>query len=137
MEVAEYELRWAVEVSGAVIVRACFDWSVTLIIGEPPQAGLEVRIEQPFVLAEPDGRERLLVPEGDPGGLAPVLRIVRQDVVRVDAFKDGHLEIGVADGTVLSVPSAEDFESWEISGLHGLRIVSVAGGRLSVWQPQG
>jgi hypothetical protein len=125
--------RWSIVVDKANVIRAWFDWAVTLAIGPLPDGGFEVRIEQPFVLLDAHGGESLLVPDGDPVNLASVLRFLRRPVARAEAFKDGHLELELADGTLLSVPSAEDLEPWGITGSGGARIVSVPGGSISVW----
>lgn len=124
--------RWVLPLAGVAITQLCIDYAVTLRC----QNGLEVRIEQPFVYVTPDGRERLLVPEGVPSDLAPVLSAARRVVRSAEAFKDGHLEISIEDGTLISVPSTEDLEPWEVVGPGGLRLVSVPGGDLSVWHPR-
>jgi len=43
-------------------------------------------------LIDSAGAVELLVPEGDPSGLAPALRLLRQHVSGVVAFQDGRLE---------------------------------------------
>lgn len=134
MRLLDHGNRWSVAIEGAQVLRAVFDWAITLAIGSPEEAGLDVRIEQPCILLDPDGKEVLLVPDGDPAQLAPTLRVLRRSAVRVDAFKDGHLELEFAGGYVLSVPAAEDYEPWEISGPNGVRLVSVPGGSVSVWE---
>jgi RHS repeat-associated protein len=124
----------SVAIEEAHVLRAVFDWAVTLTIGSPKGAEFYVRIEQPFILLGPDGKEALLVPDGDPARLAPVLGVLRRSVIRIDAFKDGHLELEFAGAYSLSVPACEDYEPWEISGPRGARLVSVPGGSVSVWE---
>ncbi len=123
--------RWVLPVAGQQVAQLCLDYAVTLRL----QNDVVVRIEQPFVITSPTGEERLIVPEGDVDRLAPVLNLVRSTVTEGAAFDDGHLELSFADGARVSVPSAEDYEPWEIVGPEGLRIVSVPGGELSVWEP--
>jgi hypothetical protein len=82
----------------------------------------------------PDGSETLLTPDGDPMRLAPLLALVHRSVVRADAFRDGHLELELADGYLLSVPAAEDYEPWEISGSDGSRLISTPGGEVATWE---
>jgi hypothetical protein len=93
-----------------------------------------LRIEQPFVYRTAEGVEHLSVPEGDPVRLAPALAVCRQVARQGFAFKDGHLELGFADGSRVSVPTAEDLEPWELVGPDGLRVVSVPGGDLAIWR---
>ena len=127
----EMEDRWLLPLSGRSVERLCFDFAVTLIFGDD----LQLRIEQPFVVEGPDGRETLFVPGGDADRLAPVVTLARREVTRAEAFKDGHLEIIFSDGTSLGVPPDEGFEAWELVGPGGLRTVSLPGGDLAVWRP--
>jgi hypothetical protein len=133
MELKEYEDRWSVACTQASVTRVAIDWAVTLtiLVG---YSGFEVRIEAEFSLTTPDGQNVTLDPEGNPFGLAPVLGLVRHDVTRIDAFKDGRLEIGLTNGGLLSVPAHDDFEPWEIIGQNGMRIVSTPGGELAIWK---
>lgn len=78
----------------------------------------------------------MLDPEGDPLAMAPALRLLRQGVKQAIAFKDGRLELVLSGGVVLRVPFDEDFESWNIVGPAGLRIVSLPGGALAIWSPE-
>jgi Family of unknown function (DUF6188) len=133
MRVLDHGNRWSVAIEEAQVLCAIFDWAVTLTVGSPQVEAFDLRIEQPCILVGPDGKEVLLVPDGDPVRLAPVLGLLRRSVMRIDAFKDGHLEIEFEGGYLLSVPAAEDYEPWEISGPDGTRLVSVPGGNVSVW----
>lgn len=59
--------RWVLPLAGRGVERLCIDFAVTLVFG----GGVELRIEQPFVLQGAEGSETLVVPEGDPDRLAP------------------------------------------------------------------
>lgn len=133
MELKEYEDRWSVSCTEASVARVAIDWAVTLtiLVG---YSGFEVRIEEDFSLVAPEGQHFALVPEGNPFSLAPVLGLVRHDVARIDAFKDGRLEIGLTDSSLVSVPAGDDFEPWGIVGQNGMRIVSTPGGELAIWE---
>jgi Family of unknown function (DUF6188) len=76
-----------------------------------------------------------VVPEGDADRLAPALALARSTIADGAAFDDDHLELSLAEGGRVSLPATEDYEPWEVVGPEGLRIVSVPGGELSVWQP--
>ena len=132
LELVELDDRWSLSSHDAEVTKICFDWGVTLTIGSvEPQT--DIRIEQPIVLTDPDGASVQLVPEGDPMELAPLLKIARRRLTRLEAYKDGRLEMEVAHGAALTVAPSEDFEPWEIAGPRGLRIVSIPGGGLTVW----
>ena len=129
----EAEDRWLLPLVGQSVERLCIDFAVTLMLG----GGFELRIEQPFVIQGADGSEVLVVPEGDPDRLAPVLGLARSQVRAAVAFKDGHLEVSFSDGSHLGVPADEGFEAWELVGRDGLRVVCLPGGELAVWMPEG
>jgi hypothetical protein len=121
---------WSLPVDDQMVAQLCIDAAVTLRLGNE----VAVRIERPFVLVI-DADERLVVPDGDLDGLAPVLSLARATVTRGAAFDDGHLELSFGDRTRLSVLAAEDYEPWQVTGPGGLLVVSVPGGGLSIWQP--
>jgi len=53
-----------------------------------------------------------------------------------EAYKSGALDVGFIDGTKLVVESRTDgYEAWEITGSHGLRVVSLGNESLAIWQP--
>ncbi len=133
LALVEADDRWLLPLAGRSVERVCIDFAVTLVI----TGGLELRIEQPFVIEGADGSEALLVPEGDPDRLAAAVTLARREVATAEAFKDGHLEIGFADGAHLEVPADEGFEAWELVGPGGLRTVSLPGGDLAVWRAEG
>jgi hypothetical protein len=124
--------RWVLPLAGRTVERLCFDFAVTLVFG----GGLELRIEQPFVISRADGSESLLIPEGDPDRLATAVGLARSEVLRAEGFKDGHLEIAFSDGSKLGVPADEGYEAWELVGPGGLRTVSLPGGDIAVWRPE-
>lgn len=120
---------WILPVAGQSVAQLCLDNAVTLRLAN----GVSVRIEQPFVITARGDRDRLVVPDGDVDRLAPILGMTRALIGQGLAFDDGHLELSFVGGTLVSVPSAEDYEPWEVAGADGLRIVSLPGGELSVW----
>ena len=131
-DLAKARDHWVLPVVGQPVAQLCFDFAVTLRLGND----VAVRIEQPFVISADGGAERLMVPDGEPDLLAPVLRLARATITEGLAFDDGHLELTFAEGTRVSVPSTEDYEPWEVVGPQGLRVVSVPGGELSIWRPR-
>ena len=131
--IAEYPDRWVVLMTGAVVSRCSFDWSVTWLIAA--DAGeVEVRVEQPFSFGA--GVLVRLVPDGDPLQLAPVLATVRESVVRVEAFADGRLEIEFGSGALATVNSSEEFEAWNLVCPGGARLVATPGGGVTAWEAE-
>lgn len=128
--------RWRLPLVGCSVGQCCVDWAVTLRFGQA-DAAFELRIEQPFVLVLPGGAEVLLDPENDPVGLGPVLACTRTAVTEAVAYDDGSIELSFVDGSSVRVPGSPEYEAWGLVGPAGLRVVSLPGGELTVWQPEG
>jgi hypothetical protein len=123
--------RWLLPLKDEPVIWCCIDYAVSF----GAQNQVAIRIEQPFVYTGSDGVDHLIVPEADPVQIAPVLAITRLSAREGFAYDDGHLEITFSDGSKIGVPSAQDYEPWELTGPAGLKVVSVPGGELSVWRP--
>lgn len=134
----EYPGHWSLLAEPLVLDSLRFDFAVTLVVGLGVDR-LEIRIEDVLVLTDPVGRRHELDPEGDTTLLAPLLALLRLDVKRLDAFKDGRLEVEFVAGHVVTVAASVQYEAWGIVGEGGLRFVSTPGGELAVWltRPDG
>lgn len=127
--------RWQLPLVGCAVGQCCVDWGVTLRFLHPNGA-FELRIEQPFVFAPAGAAEMPLRPEADPAGLGPLLACTRTVVDTAKAFEDGRLEVSFEDGSSLRVDGSSEYEPWGLVGPEGLRVVSVPGSRLAIWQPE-
>ncbi|HWE88823.1 MAG TPA: DUF6188 family protein [Pseudonocardiaceae bacterium] len=127
MAMVEHGDRWSLSVADPEIIRLCFDYAVSLDIGLP-ESGVNVRIEQRLTLRRPGSDEVILTPGRDGVGLAPILGLFGLTVERLDAFKDGHLEVDLNDGTTLRVPSHDRYEAWIVAGSDHEMIISPPGG---------
>lgn len=126
---------WVLPLAGREVTQCCIDYAVTLVFAEP-DATSYLRIGQSFwLLTTSDGNEEMCVPEGPPPALGPALGVLRQSVNRAVAYKDGRLELEFGDGARLRVPVDQEFEAWNLVGPAGLRLVSLPGGDLAVWEP--
>jgi hypothetical protein len=132
LKLATYQDRLSIAVDRAKVQSVAFDWAVTLAVG-PDEPDFQVRIEQPCVLVAPGALETLLIPGGDADSLAPLLGLIHRPVSQAIAFRDGHFELHLEGNYLLSVPSAEDYETWEVTGADGSRIVSIPGGDIAIW----
>jgi hypothetical protein len=65
--------------------------------------------------------------------MADTLRVLRNNITRCIAYKDGRLEIDFEDGTLMKVPSASGYEPWELSGPDGILMVVNTDGQLVTW----
>jgi uncharacterized protein DUF6188 len=134
MALVEHEDRWSAISQSGSIERVCIDWAITLLIRADDEE-YTVRIEESISLRDPAGVDARLTPADEPSKLGPVLPLLRRSAVRLDAFKDGRLEIETSEGDLLTVLASEDFEPWEISGPNGTRLVSTPDKAVSVWRP--
>lgn len=125
------EGRWLLPLTGEQVIWCCVDYAVSF--GTKNQ--VSVRIEQPFVFTGADGVEHLIVPEGDPVQVGPVLAIARLAVCEGFGYADGHLELTFSDGSRIGVPGTQDYEPWQLTGPGGLKLVSIPGEKLAVWHP--
>lgn len=132
MKVIEDSDRWSLAVQGSTVDSLLFDWAITVFLGSGDDQ-VEIRIEESFMFTGLDGEQQELHPEGDPAVLAPVLGLIRKEAVRLDAYKDGRLELELVGGILVSVRSAQDYEPWGIVTKKGFRITSVPGGSLTIW----
>jgi hypothetical protein len=95
--------------------------------------GVEVRIEGLLRLHPAGGTPVELDPGEDPD-LAPLLALRRATVVAGSAHDDGRLELVVAGGALLEVPVDPQYEAWQLVAPGGVRLVSLPGGELAVWE---
>jgi hypothetical protein len=133
-EMRELGDRWSLTVGSAEGTRLCFDWAVNLTVADAQQE-VDVRLEGTTYVVDPAGNSVRVVPEGDLVTLSPMLTVLRRRLIRLDAFKEGRLELEFARGLLLQVAASEHFEPWQITGQSGLLIVSTPGAGLAVWGP--
>lgn len=123
---------WVVPLSGELVHQCSYDYAFTLEVGEIEQPYI-IRIEQEFVLYNPEGAMDLIDPQADPRQMGATLRLLRKTITRAIAHKDGRLEIDFDDGSLVRVPSSSGYEPWELHGPDDLIMVASAGGDLVVW----
>lgn len=124
---------WLLPITGQLVTRC---WVDPAYVGLLCQNAIQISIGEPFTLAAPHGGSWSLDPGGDPMGLAPFLRIMRQRVLEGIAFHGGGLALAFDDGTRIEVPAGREFEAWTLAGpggIDGLKIVSMPGGELAIW----
>ncbi len=133
-DLVEHDDRWLLPLVGLRLSQCCVDFAVTFRFSDA-NGTFEVRVGEPFVLYLA-GHEQVLKPEEDRAQVGPVLSLLHQTVSEAVAFKDGRLELAFSDGAAVRVPVGQDFEAWELVGPDGLRVVSLPGGELAVWQAE-
>lgn len=127
--------KWILPVMNCPITKCCIDYAVALRI-ECEGSSFELRIENDFTFVATDGTEIVLSPENQPAELGPILSVVRTSIEQAVAFDDGCLAVSFADGSRLHVPASLEYESWQLVGPGGLRIISTPGGELAIWDYQ-
>jgi hypothetical protein len=129
-QLTRVEQGWQLPIEGMTVTQIAVDYAVTIAL----DAQFAVRIGMPFKQFGPDSTIQSLDPEADPSLLAPALKLLRTKAVSGFAFDDGRLELTFEEDLRVSVPSSDEFEPWELSGPDGLLIVSVPGGKISIWK---
>jgi hypothetical protein len=125
--------RYVIPLSGRPVSRCYVDFGFGLLFFEDgPKT--EIRIEGKMKLRSKTGEDESQA--GDWLTLPPFLGLFGQSVAKAFALKDGTLEIQFVSGSRLVVEPDEKFEPWELAGDDGLKIVSLPGGELALWQPR-
>lgn len=123
---------WVIDaLAGSVVAQLRFDFAVGLLF-RSETAGAELRVEGPFELHR--GAERwALQPGGDASALAPVLMIQRDSVTEARVFDGGRMVLRFDSGLHIDVAPDDQHEAWELVGPGSLRVVSLPGGSLAIW----
>lgn len=77
----------------------------------------------------------MIDPDAHPEDLGPILRSARSGLLKGRVGSDGHLELQFGDGMLVDVPTSDEYEPWQIVSSSGLRVISMPGGQLAIWQP--
>ena len=133
-QLVEHGDHWVVPLQGKTVTRCLVDHAFGIELWERDRI-TTIRIEGDFVFQGSGGAHRLS--PASPTTLGPALSTLGQAIASARAYKDGCLEVRWADGSTLSVKPDAEYETWEIAGPEGLRVVCTPGGRLSLWQPAG
>ena len=123
---------WEIPLSGKSVSRFQIDTRLILEFLEPENEETRIEIEAEFLLRF-HGKEYALSAENR-SELGPVFYLFGMTVERAVAAKDGKLEISFLEGGELTVLPTSEFESWQIIGARGLRVVCTASGQLFTWQ---
>ncbi|HEX6472185.1 MAG TPA: DUF6188 family protein [Streptosporangiaceae bacterium] len=129
MTTIEHDDHYELPVNDCTVTGLVLDRAVTLQITSAEES-YAIRIEQPFTLTTGTGEQITVRPEGPTHDLAPSLTLLRLPVVRVHAFKNGHLEAYFGSKTAIKVESSDNYEPWEITTKDGDRLVSTPRTRL-------
>ena len=92
----------------------------------------EIIIESPFLLRTLGGEFHL--DPADRSGLGPLLNCYPGTLAGATIAADAALHLELADGTVLVVPPAEQFEAWQLRGPGAFLLVCLPGqGQVATW----
>jgi hypothetical protein len=120
---------WEVPIAGWDVSLTTKDYSVSYVFTHIDSA-VELSIEAEYILTDINGNVRIL-------GTIPDTSLKKVDpgliVQRMTVFDMGNIEVNLSDGSVLQVASNENYEAWQIVESNGMKIVSLPGGKLSIW----
>ncbi len=127
---------WEIPLRGKPVCRFKIDSTLQLEFLEPVEEETTIVIEGQFTLDS--GGNEITTNVAMPTTLCPVFLLYRKNVESALAYKNGKLEVRFLEGAKLVVPPDPNgnYESWEVFGAYGLRIVCKPSGGLSVWQAE-
>ena len=92
---------------------------------DEPRESIEIRIETPFVVRGPDGREHRCEPES---ALSLPVDLRTLVVREASIIAPVTLRVAFDDGTELVVEPNSDYEAWQVAGPGNARVVCPPGG---------
>ena len=99
---------------------------------DPDTPLVEIVVQTAFTFTDADGVDHVIEPE-DPSTVGPAMRLLRQTLERVTAWKDGRLELAFESGASVLVPPHGRFESYDVSG-PGFKLIGLpSGGEPAIW----
>lgn len=123
--------RWSLAVGDGTVTQLRFDFAFTVVI----DAGIDIRIELPFVFTEPNASKVVLDPERN-ATLGALLRLHQAVVVRADVLRVGQLEIDFEDGSTIIVEPQGHYESFNVTTPNGEMLVGLASGSVAHFGPR-
>jgi hypothetical protein len=121
---------WIVHFDDPVVTQLRVDHRFTLVL-----EGALLAIGEPFMLQTPDGS--WWVPPSDAShDVAPALPLLHQELTVLRVARSGELTLEFDSGAIISVPSNEHYENWDLSWSDGELWVGAPGGHVS-WDAPG
>lgn len=111
---------------GMTVTRVAIDDSLTLYCRAGDGRDAEIRIDGGFSIIDTGGHTETGCVEDSPRSAAPVLSQVYCLIRTARIAETGALEIGFADGTVLTADAEDHFVSWELKASNGFHAVCLA-----------
>lgn len=131
---AEHEDRWIMNLRGLAVTKISIAYQLFLHLDSDARVDLGC----PFKLTQDVGGSRQDVVL-DPGRqeVAAALGLFGAKVLSAVAFKTGSLRLVFDSGCHLNSQADPSFEAWEVLGPGGWRVISMPGGKLTVWSGRG
>jgi Family of unknown function (DUF6188) len=122
--------RLSLPIRGASVVQCCVDNALTLKFDLPDA---QLRLESSFTIRDENGREALIPSEGDATRFGPVLKLWGARILEAIATEGGGLTLHFEGGGTLQASPDPHYESWELAGPSGLKVIALPGGGLATW----
>lgn len=127
----EHDDYWVIPLSERAVSKLIIGYELTIEFLGPQHEEITIWMGKTYLKV--NGMEYKLSAQ-EPSKLGPLLHVMRNTVQSALAHKNGKLEIDFQDGIKLWVLPLSETESWGITGRRGLRVVSMPGGDLAIWQ---
>lgn len=127
----EFQDYWLIKVDACTVRRCSIDYTFTLEL-QDTTTELLLQVAGRFVVKH-QAQEFHMIPTSPPQ-LGPALNLLGKQVNFLKLYKCGDLEAEFEQEWSLSVPADEQYEAWELVENDGIRVVSMPGGDLAIWQ---
>lgn len=122
-----------IAIVGAQITQLRVDHAFTLICVSSAGDVFEIIIEGAFRLDAPGDTPAQLRPDGLPSHLAPALDVLGREIEAIQLDTDERLHIGLTGGVRLSIGPDSEYETWQVVGPRGFRLIARPGGGVAEW----
>jgi hypothetical protein len=125
------KIRKHLSLAGFSATLSSTEWMTEIRFDGADRQEFMLQIESPLILKPHEKQSMVLKPSDYSRHLAKTLASGPLDMW---INENGSIDVSFADKTLLYVAPSEDFEAWNLTGSDGIKIVSLPGGQISVWE---
>lgn len=130
-DIIKKDENYIMPVKGAVINRFVIDNRFCmqfLELNDP----MDILIEGKFFINFEGTKQEFDIQKFDT--LGPAFHLFQKEIEYGKVYKNGNLEIKFKEGMLLTAPFDNKYECWEINTKSGVKIISLPGGELAIWE---
>ena len=123
---------WVLPFEGFPVNRCIVDYAFSICL-LPKDGEVVIRIGSKFMIID-NGNQSILLPT-NPDQLGPAFAVLGKKVSSATVDPRGKLEISFSNSIQIIVDPDPSYEAWTLAGPRGLKLVSIPGGDVAIWQP--